>query len=93
MVGAPLGNQNAAKGRLFKSAVAAALQEKSRVDQKDALQSIANKLIELASSGDLQAIKEIADRLDGKPKQQTELSGPDGGPVETVSRFKLADLE
>ncbi len=27
--------------------------------------------------------REIADRLDGKPKQQTEVTGADGGPIET----------
>jgi hypothetical protein len=33
------------------------------------LRAIAEKLIEKAEQGDLQAIREIADRLDGKPAQ------------------------
>ena len=28
-------------------------------------------------------MKEIGDRIDGKPKQATEISGPDGNPIRT----------
>ena len=38
----------------------------------------AEKIVELACTGDIAAFREMADRIDGKPKQQTELSGPDG---------------
>ena len=43
-------------------------------DQK-ALRKIAAALVQKASDGDMAAIKEVADRLDGKAVQQTELSG------------------
>jgi hypothetical protein len=36
------------------------------------LRAIARKLIEMAEGGDLQAIKEVGDRLDGKPSQVIE---------------------
>jgi hypothetical protein len=36
------------------------------------LRAIARKLFEKALDGDLQAIREIADRLDGKPAQSIE---------------------
>ena len=36
------------------------------------LRSIARKHIALADRGDIQAIKELADRLDGKPAQAVE---------------------
>jgi hypothetical protein len=36
---------------------------------KDKLRAVADKLVELAIAGDMQAIKEVADRLDGKPAQ------------------------
>lgn len=42
---------------------------------------IAEKLIELAEEGDIQAIREVMDRVDGKAKQVTELSGPDGDAI------------
>ena len=46
----------------------------------EALEEVAEGLISAARSGDLVAIKEIADRLDGKSRQASEISGPDGGP-------------
>ena len=39
------------------------------------------------------AANALLDRGFGKPAQSVELSGPDGGPVETVGSFKLAPLE
>lgn len=36
------------------------------------LRKIADKLVEKAVAGDIQAIKEVADRLDGKPHQSTD---------------------
>lgn len=43
-------------------------------DQK-ALRNIARKLIAKAEAGEDSAIKEIADRMDGKPAQAVEMSG------------------
>lgn len=45
------------------------------------LDVIANRVVEEAAKGDAQAFKEIGDRLDGKPKTSTELSGPDGSDI------------
>jgi hypothetical protein len=39
------------------------------------LRSIARKHIALADRGDMQAIRELADRLDGKPAQAVETTG------------------
>jgi hypothetical protein len=36
------------------------------------LRTIADKLVEMAEEGDLQAIREVIDRLDGKPTQAIE---------------------
>lgn len=57
------------------------------------LDVIANRVVEAAAEGDAQAFKEIGDRLDGKPKQQTEVSGPDGDalPLSISIGFKSAD--
>lgn len=55
----------------------------------DKLRIIADQLVIKAMSGDLQAVKEIADRLDGKPSQQLELSGDPDKPIQTVSRVEL----
>jgi len=45
------------------------------------LDLIANKVCEAAADGDAAAYKEIGDRLDGRPKQTNEHSGPDGGDI------------
>lgn len=45
-------------------------------DDPKALRGLARKLLTIASGDDgLPAIKEIADRLDGKPAQAVEMSG------------------
>ena len=48
------------------------------------LREIARKLIEKAETGDLQAIKELADRLDGRPAQSLEHVGEGGTPIERI---------
>src|SRR6267142_785048 len=51
------------------------------------LRAIARKLIEMAETGDLQAIKEVGDRLDGKCAQTIER-----GDVVTVEMLSDAEL-
>jgi hypothetical protein len=79
---AAVGNQYAARGKQWRQAIERALAEKSRVDQVQALDVLATKLIELAANGDLSALKELGDRLDGKPAQSVAVTGEDGGPVQ-----------
>lgn len=43
---------------------------------------IAAKLVDKAAEGDVQAAKEIADRIDGRPAQQVALTGADGGTIQ-----------
>lgn len=45
------------------------------------LRKLADALVEKALEGDVSAIKEIGDRIDGKPKQQIEHSGDAENPV------------
>lgn len=47
------------------------------------LRVIAEKLVDLAMDGDLDAIKEISNRLDGKAAQQLAITGEDGGPIKS----------
>ena len=86
-MGAPVGNQNAARGRMWRAAIERALAKRSRVDQVEALDDLADKLLALAYEGDLGALKELGDRLEGKPGQAIELTGADGGPV-TIDRIE-----
>ena len=48
------------------------------------LREIARTHIEKAAAGDMQAIKELADRLDGRPAQMLEHSGPDSEPITKI---------
>jgi hypothetical protein len=43
------------------------------------LDTLANKLVKCALEGDIQAMKEIGDRLDGRAAQSLSVSGADGG--------------
>ena len=46
---------------------------------------IVTTLVSMARAGDLKAIEIVGDRLDGKPTQRSEISGPDGGPVINIT--------
>lgn len=43
--------------------------------------AIARILVKMAIAGDAAAIREIADRVEGKARQRTEISGPDGAAI------------
>lgn len=56
------------------------------VNEEDAdgikkIRRLADKLVSAALDGDVTAIKEVGDRLDGKPAQALEHTGADGGPL------------
>jgi hypothetical protein len=69
-----IGNQNAVKGKLFFGELRKVLV------QEDAkrLRAIAEKLVKSAEDGEAWAVKEIMDRMDGKPLQATSIENPDG---------------
>ena len=50
---------------------------------------IAKKLVENAADGDMQAIKEVFDRTEGKAAQAIQLTGEDGGPVRTDNKWTV----
>ena len=82
MAGAPIGNQNAARAKRFRAALARALGRalggaQDNVDT--ALEAIAAQLVQAALRGEPWAIQEVANRFDGKPVQMVggdEESGP-----------------
>lgn len=81
-IGAQPGNTNQSKGRPWAAAIARALEKRSLVEQRDALDDLAEKLLAKADEGDLEALKELGNRLDGKPAQSVALTGEEGGPVQ-----------
>jgi Family of unknown function (DUF5681) len=44
-------------------------------------EALVNALVETACEGDLRAIDMIFDRVEGRPKQRQEVSGPEAGPL------------
>lgn len=91
-MGAPTGNSNAAKAKVWTAAIERALANRSRLDQKDALDSLAEKLLAKCDEADLGALKELGDRLEGKPAQSLTLGGDSQNPVHTVSKIELVAL-
>ena len=74
--GAQVGNQNAAKSRMFYDKLRLVLtQEPHR------LRGIAEQLVRQAEEGEPWAIKEIIDRVDGKAIQATTIENADGTPL------------
>ncbi len=71
----PRGQQ---RDRIYREALRLELADMSEGVDLKKLRQIARAHIEKAASGDMQAIKELADRLDGRPAQILDL--PDSNP-------------
>ncbi len=102
MAGAPKGNQNAAKGRMWRDALRYSLAKIGRdvppeVDGEAAdmrgLRKLSDKFIQAAEAGESWALKELADRIDGKAVQGVELSGPDGDAMEMKWTVEVVDAK
>lgn len=87
------GNPNGRPKKLpITDAIRIELEKKGRFNvANDVL--IARVLIKKAIAGDLDAIREIADRAEGKSRQRNEFSGPDGGPIPFEMPSTREDLE
>lgn len=81
--GAQPGNQNARKGRVWRDAINRALKKRER-EQRKALDDLAEELLKQAEAGDLMALKELADRVEGRPEQPVKHSGDDDEPIKHV---------
>jgi hypothetical protein len=81
--GAPEGNDNAKKGKMFYDQLRKILVQNDQLK----LRKISEKLAEAAEKGEAWAIKEIMDRMDGKPVAVQEVQGPGG--VELKTGFTL----
>jgi hypothetical protein len=82
---APKGNNYAGKAKVWSAAIERALDKRAlkqgNKTRAEALEELADKLIDACLEGNLLALKELADRLDGKPAQQVELSSDPDAPV------------
>lgn len=83
--GAQPGNRNGTKGKEWFDAL------RKECVQRKALESLAALVVTKALAGEQWAVQEITTRFDGKPAQALELSGPEGDPIETVTKIELVD--
>lgn len=88
MAGAPLGNTNATKNKAWDAALRRAIAQ----DNADRLRQAAEKLLTLAAQGESWAIKELADRLDGKAAQSMTVGGDEDNPLTVVTRIELVPM-
>ncbi len=79
--GAPTGNQNGKKGKLFYDALRVALVQEDR----KTLRKITDTLVKAAMDGEPWAVKEVMDRIDGKPVNTTELGGINGAEIKVLA--------
>lgn len=90
--GAPFGNKNAANAarnsvsrpRIWSAALRSAMLERSEKGGKR-IRKLARALLDKAESGDVAALKEFGDRIEGKVPQS--VTGPEGGAIiHTIER-------
>tara|TARA_R110000868_G_scaffold389707_2_gene659051 strand:+ start:327 stop:602 length:276 start_codon:yes stop_codon:yes gene_type:complete len=89
---APLGNTNATKGKRWSQAIDRALAKRCLGNGIKALDDLAEVLLKEAEAGDISALKELGDRLEGRPHQT--IGGQDGEDIPlslTVKYVKPSD--
>lgn len=83
------GNQYAAKERVWCIAINNALEKRgAKLGRLGALEQLAEKLLEQCDAGDMAALKELGDRLDGKAVQA--IAGDKDQPL-VLQILKFAD--
>lgn len=81
---APIGNQNAAKAKIMSAHL------KARIEERKLWPQLMDALLTKALDGDVPAIREVFDRIDGKATQP--ISGDEDNPLTIVQRIELVPL-
>lgn len=68
----------APKGLCWADAIKAALAQVDPETKRSRLELVAESLVMAGLAGDVSALKELGDRVDGKVPQRTEVTTPDG---------------
>lgn len=94
MAGAPNGNKNAIRGKVWRDALDKAIKQyvnkKNGIERGQALFKIATGVVEMALAGNKDAIQEIGNRLDGRPHQSMDIGFSPDTPVEEMTDAELA---
>jgi hypothetical protein len=80
--GGQIGNTNA-RGKILTDALKRALARSGDGDVYAGANKVAQKAVEAAIAGEQWAIREIWDRLEGKPAQAVTLGNDESGPFKT----------
>ena len=86
MAGAPKGNTNAAKAKRLSSVL------QKRMEERKAEEALMDVLLDKALEGDLPAIKQVFDRIDGKAKQSIDIADVSEQRVNELTDEELADI-
>lgn len=81
-------NSGSHKQKLFRNALIMQLALRDAGEDQKTLRAIADKLINGAVSGDLPQIKELSDRIDGKPSQQVDLGNADEDGFKVINEIR-----
>lgn len=95
MAGAPIGNQNAHAGKLWRDAIRRALAKTGREADPEGdgaawergLTVVAEKFVNACVAGEPWALRDIGDRIDGKPAQSVDIGGELNIPVSGTVKF------
>ena len=77
------------KEKSFANMLNIAIKEAVEGTDKTKLRAVADALVDKAMSGDVQAIKEVADRIDGKVPQGVIGGDEDDSPINVVTKILL----
>ena len=81
---APLNPKGAKSDKLWRDAVMRAVKRRESGKDPQAIERLADKLVARGLEGDVSALREIGDRLDGKPVQGLEHDVKPGANVKFV---------
>lgn len=79
--GAPLGNNNNKKNKPWADAIRRAIARREQTGDGADLNRLAESLLDKAAEGDMAALKELGDRLDGKAAQSLTVGGDEDKPL------------
>lgn len=88
---APNNPKGAKSDKLWREAIMLAVHEEDEATGRKKLRALAEKLRDRALEGDVTALKEIGDRLDGKPAQT--IAGDPENPLNIIGRLTWAKPE
>ena len=91
---AQIGNQNAVKNRPITAAIMKALEKETerRGITTTKMHALAAELVDQAIGGNLSAINQVLDRIEGKPIQQAQITSNNNVLVSAVTGEELARL-